>query len=113
MTPECCEEQPIPGCASDAECESCICTADPFCCDTQWDSLCAEAAQDGPCALTCGCVTLPPAASDCCMPSPSPGCSDPNCNAVICDLDPFCCDTEWDQICVDQALETCVVCSFL
>ncbi len=32
----------------------------------------------------------------------NPGCSP--CVQAICQADPYCCNTEWDQICVDQAL---------
>jgi hypothetical protein len=32
-----------------------------------------------------------------------PGCSDPVCEAVICGLDSFCCDVEWDQTCANAA----------
>ena len=36
-----------------------------------------------------------------------PGCSDPNCEAIVCDIDvdPFCCDVNWDDICTGEAVE--------
>jgi hypothetical protein len=34
-----------------------------------------------------------------------PGCSDAVCESVICGFDPFCCDTEWDQQCADEAID--------
>ena len=41
----------------------------------------------------------------CCTPDPgdAPGCNDPGCSDCVCDLDPYCCGTEWDQLCVDRA----------
>ena len=34
-----------------------------------------------------------------------PGCD--TCAATVCDSDPFCCNTEWDQLCVDAAAAAC------
>jgi hypothetical protein len=41
---------------------------------------------------------------ECCTVDTTPGCIDPNCADTICTADPFCCDTEWDQACVDAAV---------
>ena len=49
----------------------------------------------------------PAAGSDCCFPNGTPGCDDPGCEAIVCDIDPFCCDVEWDQICADEAADLC------
>ena len=35
------------------------------------------------------------------------GCSDPGCNAIVCIIDPTCCDTAWDANCVALADEEC------
>ena len=43
----------------------------------------------------------------CCESSRSPGCDDPTIEACVCDVDVFCCDTQWDAICVDTALQNC------
>jgi hypothetical protein len=48
---------------------------------------------------------------DCCQANGTPGCSDADCEALICALDPFCCDTEWDSICAGAANEQCDVCA--
>mmetsp|Transcript_57243 Transcript_57243/g.139568 ORF Transcript_57243/g.139568 Transcript_57243/m.139568 type:complete len:644 (-) Transcript_57243:597-2528(-) len=45
-------------------------------------------------AQTCG---------DCGSDNGSPGCTVPLCEASVCDLDPFCCDTTWDILCANQA----------
>ena len=48
---------------------------------------------------------------DCCAPNfGSIGCKDVECCEAICTADPFCCETEWDDICADQALTGCAVC---
>lgn len=38
------------------------------------------------------------------------GCDDPACEQAVCSFDPFCCDQEWDEICVNEALDVCTVC---
>ncbi|MCH8825224.1 MAG: hypothetical protein IH984_17145, partial [Planctomycetes bacterium] len=43
----------------------------------------------------------------CNVPTPGiPGCNDPDCCNEVCIFDSFCCDTEWDGICVDEAINT-------
>jgi hypothetical protein len=37
----------------------------------------------------------------------TPGCSDGPCCETVCNIDPFCCDVEWDFICVDEANDLC------
>jgi len=50
-----------------------------------------------------------PGAGDCFTPNGTPGCDDVVCCELICGVDPFCCDTEWDKICVDTANVSCVM----
>ncbi len=107
---DCCIEggNGTPGC-DDPDCEALICGQDSFCCDTSWDGICADAAQDQ-CAVCDG--GPPPGDSDCCTPggNGTPGCDDPDCEALICGQDSFCCDTSWDGICADAAIAQCAVC---
>ncbi|MGB0714772.1 MAG: proprotein convertase P-domain-containing protein [Phycisphaerae bacterium] len=51
------------------------------------------------CVGVCGA----PGSGDCLTATGSPGCEDTACCEEICGLDPFCCDTEWDQLCADAA----------
>ena len=37
----------------------------------------------------------------------TPGCCDPDCCRIICEIDTICCDTEWDDVCADQARDFC------
>lgn len=57
--------------------------------------------------LVCGC----PTSGNCCEANGTPGCVDPTCCPQICGSDPFCCDTQWDQICADAAIATCFFCN--
>lgn len=53
----------------------------------------------------------PPAAcpnpSHGCCTGGSPGCSDEACCKAVCAVDPFCCETLWDNLCVAQAQKLC------
>ncbi|MGP1346737.1 MAG: di-heme oxidoredictase family protein [Phycisphaerales bacterium] len=102
---DCCIANGTPGC-DDPACQDFICAADPFCCDTQWDQICADAAIVG-CAI---CNGGGGGESDCCIANGTPGCDDPACQDFICAADPFCCDTQWDQICADAAIAGCAIC---
>jgi hypothetical protein len=50
--------------------------------------------------------------SDCCEEHPTPGCSNPVCEAAVCEYHPDCCESEWDWRCSDSAeILCCTVCS--
>jgi hypothetical protein len=49
--------------------------------------------------------------SDCCLANGTPGCDDAECEALICAIDPFCCDVAWDSICADEAQDLCEICT--
>ena len=44
---------------------------------------------------------------DCCAAHLSPSCDDVDCCQEICAVDPFCCNTEWDNSCAGQAFDLC------
>ena len=50
-------------------------------------------------------IELDPAHDAC--ESGSPGCADPGIEACVCDFDDYCCQTEWDSICVTLATLAC------
>jgi len=92
-----------PGCDDESCCDA-VCRTDPFCCLTTWDAACVNEAQTQ-CLLSCG-----RDAGECGTTHTSPGCNDQTCCALVCDAvdgDPFCCNTEWDQVCVDLAVQNC------
>jgi len=107
---DCCLPQETPGCA-DAGCCEIVCSFDSFCCVVAWDAACVQMAIDF-CGLDCPTV-CETSLNDCCLASvdASAGCSDPECCETVCAADPFCCDTEWDQLCADQAVELCAACT--
>lgn len=102
-TEDCCTVHSTIGC-EDANVQSCVCGMDSFCCTYSWDSICAgEAAND--CGADCGGGSIP--GGTCCSTSSSPGCSVSSIETCVCDLDSFCCEEEWDYICVDEAQNDC------
>ncbi len=101
--PSCCSATGVPGC-EDPECEALVCGIDPFCCDVAWDGICAGEAND---LCECCAAPPPPGGCDCCVAHPGVGCGDPDCEAAVCAIDPFCCDVEWDGICAGEAQDIC------
>lgn len=99
---DCCSANGTPGC-EDSECCAEVCALDNFCCDNQWDSVCVEIAKEQ-CFGLCFCG---PDAGNCCIANGTPGCEDPECCTDVCALDNFCCDFEWDTLCVDIAWDVC------
>jgi len=102
----CCEEGG-PSC-NDAPTSKCTCALDSYCCETAWDQLCAAIA-----TVYCGaaCPGLPvcgsPTAGACGAVHATPACADAECCVSVCDLDAFCCETEWDALCVKSASALC------
>lgn len=98
---DCCSPAALPGCPADPAVETCVCGLDGFCCDEQWDGMCVELAQND-CGLDCM------IGGDCCMAHGAPGCDDVAVSDCVCALDGFCCDNEWDGLCVNQAQYACM-----
>ena len=90
----CCYNHLAPGCDQPSV-QSCVCAADPYCCNTHWDSICVGEVE----SLGCGqCNSAEP----CCDAHPNPGCNDVGVQECVCDVDPYCCNNQWDSICVDE-----------
>jgi hypothetical protein len=53
------------------------------------------------------CLEVCPTTGDCFTPHDSPGCVSSECCDTICDLDPYCCNVAWDEVCAAQALVAC------
>jgi hypothetical protein len=45
--------------------------------------------------------------SNACINRTTAGSDQPGCTICVCELDPFCCDTRWDSICVGEATNEC------
>ena len=83
-----------------------ICAGDPFCCDMlfTWDEICAGLANlycDAPPADRC----TSPLNESCFEAHVTGGCLDETCCNAVCMIDPFCCDSFWDSICVSRAAQ--------
>ena len=99
---DCCVPHATANCR-DADCCEAVCKVDTFCCDVQWDETCVTLARNESlcqdCELECG----DPCAGSCCVPSPTPYCSDGDCCDAVCLVDTFCCDGRWDEFCAATA----------
>lgn len=84
-------------------CVQAVCDQDGFCCNTQsgsWDQICVDkASQTSACSSSCGGGC---AHSECSTGGPLvSGCSP--CATAVCSIDPYCCSTDWDSLCIDKA----------
>ena len=96
----CFQANGTPGCDESTCCEA-VCALNPFCCEVEWDARCAAEA-----AEICGnCGDA--AAGNCFEDNGTPGCSNFDCCATVCAVDDFCCFTQWDQQCADEAAKIC------
>lgn len=99
----------------DTACDACvddICAADPYCCATWWDSLCVQQVR-----TVCDSLVCPESAGQCahglCTTGTKlvPKCDTPplaqSCVESICGVDPYCCNTGWDSICVGEVSSVC------
>ena len=91
------------GC-DNADCCQIVCSIDPTCCILGWDQGCADLAAEF--CGSCGSEDAPSCADD---TTGLPGCSDPACCTAVCAIDAFCCDSQWDSVCVDLAIANCLV----
>jgi hypothetical protein len=96
------------GDALDASCGSCaatVCGIDDYCCSTSWDATCVDEAETYCGGVTCGgsggggntC------GHDECIPGGALTSSCSPCAQAVCAADDFCCNSTWDDVCVDLA----------
>lgn len=119
-----CLETGGPGCNDESCCEL-VASLLPSCVDVAWDEGCVGVA-----FLLCGGCPAPSCegallenepfgeetnggcaattyASDCCQAHADGGCDDAACEALVCDVEPTCCNVEWDIACVFAAWQQC------
>lgn len=89
-----------PGC-SDLDCCEAVCAVDASCCDIGWDAACVDEAH----TLCDGCGD--PLAGSCFCAHPNTGCDDAACCDLVCTVDPFCCEVQWDGDCAGLANSFC------
>ncbi|KAA3631559.1 MAG: T9SS C-terminal target domain-containing protein, partial [Bacteroidetes bacterium] len=100
-------------------CDDSVCSYDPFCCDISWDSICEGEAAADPNCFECTFAGIAACGGggngggpddndgDCCSANGTPGCEYNDCEAIVCGIDPFCCDISWDGICAGEAEDFC------
>lgn len=101
---DCFTDNGTPGCSDVALCEA-TCAADASCCDVVWDDLCAKKA-DG---IANGFDTCGPGNGSCTEDNGTPGCDDTDCCQSVCEVDPFCCLNDWDEVCAAAVPAACLV----
>lgn len=109
--PSCCNMAPFDGqcqqiaamlCPGGDPCINAVCAQHPQCCTSDWSAFCvAEAATI--CQVGCDCAHAP-----CDTGMALAATCDP-CVAAICAADPYCCDSDWDGICVGEMATVCGV----
>jgi hypothetical protein len=52
-----------------------------------------------------------PNAASCCVVHDSPGCANAECCRNVCVIDPYCCDFQWDSLCVSETKANCTTCA--
>lgn len=92
------------GCADTKCCELICTTIDPSCCELGWDAICVRMAVQG-----CD----PPAGSeggdgDCLQVHITRSCANEACAAAVCSVEPSCCQSGWDERCVEIAYGICI-----
>jgi len=101
------------GAALDGACDSCaasVCAEDPYCCTTEWDSICVGEVDQFCGAGTCNGGGGSNNCHDECTVGAKMSAACGTCVADVCAYDSFCCDTEWDALCVDHADALCGGC---
>jgi len=81
-------------------CEAAVCAADDYCCTVEWDSLCVKEA-DKQCKNVCSGGSC--ASHDECVAGIALDSTCSPCTKDVCAQDKYCCDNEWDSLCVSIA----------
>ncbi|MEK6674943.1 MAG: IPTL-CTERM sorting domain-containing protein, partial [Planctomycetota bacterium] len=58
-------------------------------------------------AVDCGIPGCIGAVGDCLVAHGTPGCAYNSCCNIVCGIDPFCCNNQWDETCVATAQQVC------
>ena len=99
-TGSCVKPHPKPGCDDPACCDA-VCSFNPECCTLGWDEFCVAQV-----AVRCGgCGDA--FAGECFKPHESPYCNDLECCNLVCAVDSYCCEKQWDDTCASQAIVLC------
>lgn len=91
-----------PGC-EDVDCCTAVCNVEAICCSVAWDKFCVALAEKI-------CDNCGSGSNSCFEVSPAPSCNDVAICQAVCEVDPTCCTTAWDQDCVRKATQLCAFC---
>jgi hypothetical protein len=91
-----------PHCDEQACCDA-VCAVDSYCCNNHWDAFCVTESND--LCNSCGSALT----GSCFQTHAKPHCDNDACCDTICAFDTYCCNTQWDSICVREALDFCEV----
>ncbi len=89
-------------CDPTGQCKACSCTGKE-CGADECGKPCGTCKDGKGCDATGKCVTAEPH----CVTKNVPGCPGCACEACVCELDSFCCDTAWDGLCVGECVNDC------
>jgi hypothetical protein len=97
--------------ASCGSCEADVCALDPYCCNNDWDATCVSEAEQY-CGSSCGGGGgggggYQAGCHDECVQGAAMDASCSACVDAICASDPYCCSTDWDDVCVSHVDTTC------
>ena len=96
-----CEEvHDTPGCVRSLCCEA-VCKFNPLCCEFSWDQACVDSEEELCDNFNC------PSVGACDEFHASVGCENESCCGFLCDFDPFCCYSIWDETCAREAPMYC------
>ena len=101
-------------CSNPGACGDGLCMEPETCSNCPQD--CGQCCGNGQCDAGESCQTCQqdcgwcPGEYSCCTPHDSPGCLDPEVEACVCGMDPFCCNNNWDGLCASEA-DQCGSCS--
>ena len=96
-----CEEvHDTPGCVRTLCCEA-VCKFNPLCCEFAWDQACVDSEEELCDNFNC------PSVGACDQFHASVGCENESCCGFLCDFDPFCCYSIWDETCAREAPMYC------
>jgi hypothetical protein len=87
-------------------CVASVCGADPFCCNSQsgsWDNICVTTAADTTTHPACANACMGGCAHSECLAGAKLSATCSQCATDVCAKDSFCCDTDWDAVCVSKA----------
>lgn len=104
----CAHDECTVGTALNSNCSGCaaaICAHDPYCCNAQngsWDATCTGWVNDAMFATQCASACQGCSHDECTTGGAlTTGCS--QCATDVCTQDAYCCNTDWDSICVNLA----------